>query len=126
MSNSYIVGSWENVHLHCGCHGEDVEMELKEGPSGVFYSCPKYYPYNRKAGEKACYNRLSLYECEAMLSHLADIQIEADENRTIIDLNGEKWKEKGVEYEVTHFEDGRTDVTVVNNKALKGTRINTF
>ena len=137
---SYITGSWENVHLYCGCHRKPktlpdgtlsseevlVEMELKNGPSSVFYSCPHYYPQHRFPGEKACYNRLNLSDCEKMLSHIADVVIDADEKGIVADVTNMEWKVKGVEFKVLRADEGRTDVRVINNPALRGTRMKTF
>ena len=56
-----ITGSWDDITLVCGnTHDEPVNMVLQEGPSSLFYACPKYHRENRSEGERTCNNRLSI------------------------------------------------------------------
>jgi len=120
----FITGSWENVHLYCGAHQDElVEMQLKEGPHSLFYACPKYYPDNRKEGEHACYNRLNLVDCEKMLSTIADMIIEADSKGEIVDLTNYSWTKKGITYKILHYSPSRLDVSVFNKPSMQGTKL---
>lgn len=121
---SHIAGSWENVHLYCDCHpNEEIEMNLQQGPHSLFYACPRYYPFNRKEGEIACYNRLNLVDCEKMLSKLAEVLMENDENGIKMDLANYTWTAKGITYKVIEYSDRRIAVKVLNKPALHGTRL---
>ena len=75
---------------------------------------------------QACHNRLNLSDCEKMLSYITNVVINADEKEVVTDAINVKWKVKGIEYKILKAERDRTDVRVVNNPALKGTRMRTF
>ena len=46
-----IRGFWNSVQVICGNHcNEQIEMTVQEGPSSLFYACPKYHPENRTEG----------------------------------------------------------------------------
>lgn len=96
-----ITNLWQKVELYCGNrHEVPVRMDIQQGPTTVFYACPKYHEYNREPGEKACANFLYVNEYEKMLAHISAILIEADKNNEIPNLTGYKWSENGVDFEV--------------------------
>lgn len=116
-----IRGFWNSVQVICGNHcNEQIEMTVQEGPSSLFYACPKYHPENRTEGERPCFNRLSLSEYENMLSALSDLLMGDD----IIKLQGYRWKKNGTEFEVVSFSDEKIVVRVLNQRAIARSRGN--
>ena len=115
-----ITGTWEDVRLLCGYrHEEPVEMDIKEGPSSLFYACPKYYAHNREPDERACNNRLNLVDYEKMITHIDGLRYEAEMRGEIINLKGYTWKTtKGIEYRVLIHEYNKLEISVVNKIAI--------
>lgn len=123
------------MRLFCGNHNDTNElimMALHESASGstsaalygqqlnMFYSCPKYYPKNRKPDEKCCRNHISIKEYEGMLNHLAKIMEECEAGGGTMDLVGERWKSKqGVEFCVFRHTENHIDVKCLNVKGLR-------
>ena len=64
-----ITGIWKDITIVCGCHEQPVKMIIQEGPSSLFYSCPRYYPENRNENESACANRINLIDYEEMVNY---------------------------------------------------------
>lgn len=117
---SMIKGSWATTRVVCGNHGEDlsIDMIIESGPHSMFYACPKYRPENREKCERACFNRINFVEYENMLTHIADMLVEADENGTVFDLTNHSWEKKGIEYKVISHSSKEMVVSVLNKKAL--------
>lgn len=112
--------AWKMIKPVCGCHGdEQVEMTIQTGPHSLFYSCPKYYPQNRKDGERACANRINLIEYQKMVEKLTGEIAEAEVNGGSVNLKNMKWKEKGIEYHVIDHKKDMLTVSIVNKKALR-------
>ena len=73
-----IKNLWGMTKFYCG-HGHEVpvEMTYKVGPSSMFYSCPRYYvDKENRPNERACANRLSFEDAEAIILKLSDIILE--------------------------------------------------
>lgn len=116
-----IRGFWNSVQVICGNHRkEQIEMTVQEGPSSLFYACPKYHPENRTEGERPCFNRLSLSEYENMLSALSDLLMGDD----IVKLQGYRWKKNGVEFKIDSCSDEKIVVQVLNQRAIARSRGN--
>ena len=96
-------------------------MQINNGPHSLFYSCPKYYPENRAADERACPNRLNLVDYERMLDRISDEMIQRIENNETTDLTNFKWKDckSHATFEVIQHNDDIITVTVYNPKAFK-------
>ena len=60
---AHIAGSWENVHLYCGCHDEEVEMVLKH------YS----YPEDQKDLMDKLYNAIENIDVDTVTQIVADL-----------------------------------------------------
>lgn len=119
-----IKGSWENMHIVCGNHkDEGIEMEIKAGPHSMFYNCPHYKSENIQSGERPCYNRINLVECEAMLSQIAEWLIDAEQNGQALNLANHTWEKKGIVYKILSCSDREIVVSVLNKRAITGTRI---
>lgn len=121
MNKNMITGSWGDVTLVCEHrHEHPIEMVIQEGPSSLFYACPKYRPENRSADERACNNRLNLVDYTNMLEHIHEKIIDAALNDEILHLENYKWKDrKGTEYKVLKQDGDKMTISVLNNKAIK-------
>jgi hypothetical protein len=115
-----ITGTWDSVKLMCTHrHKEPVPMEIKQGPSSLFYACPKYYPQNRDEDERACNNRLNLVDYERMLSHVNGLLRDAELNDEKVNLKSVKWKDaKGTLFEVLSHDGDGLVVSAVNKRAI--------
>ena len=115
-----ITGSWNDITLVC-CHRhpEPIPMVIQEGPSSLFYACPKYHPENRAEDERACNNRLSLEDYTKMLSHLHDLIINAEMRDEKIILTYYTWKDrKGTQYKVLKQDGDKLTIEVYNKRAI--------
>lgn len=118
-----IKGLWGTIKLVCGCHNDRrVEMGINDrGQHSLFYSCPLYYPENRKEGERACANRINLVDYERMLNHLSDVMMQAVTNKEACDLTNYKWKDKKsyITFEVLKHTDEELVIKMISPKALR-------
>lgn len=129
-----IINLWSKIQLICGNHsdGDEEIMTPHEAASSkmsrslygnssmnMFYSCPKYYPENRKDDAPCCRNHISMKEFEGMLTYLSKTLEDAQLNGGTMDLTGLKWKSKsGVEYHVISYSDSAIRVKCLNKRAL--------
>ena len=114
-----LLGSWENITLICGNHGEDesIEMVIHEGPHSLFYSCPEYRSiYGNRHEKKSCNNRLNLVDYTKMLDHMMGLIYDEYGNQNSI--VGYVWKKNGVEYKVLKQEGDHIWVKMLNKKAI--------
>lgn len=112
-----ISNSWDKIIPLCPCHaGQRVVMTIQNGPSSLFYACPKYYPGNRTKEENACFNRINLIEYEKMVNKLMDQIARAELEMGSVYLTGFTWKEKGILYRVVSHEGDRIEVEIKNTK----------
>lgn len=114
-----ITNFWNTVDIVCGCHNEHIPMNIQQGPHSLFYSCPKYYPQNREAGERACANRINLVDYEDMLKTLSNAISEGELNNEIVNLERHRWSKKSIDFEVLSHSKDKITVSVKNKKALK-------
>ena len=117
-----IQNLWQNIVLYCGNHEKEnelVKMTIQNGPSSLFYACPKYYPDNREVGEKACPNRINFVDFEKFVNHLSDIIEDANKNFETVGLTGHKWTYKTITFEVFSYKEDKIKVKMINKKALK-------
>lgn len=115
-----LKGAWKYVKVICGNHGDnnEIDMEIQQGPHSLFYACPHYSAENRAEGEPPCLNRINLIEYENMLSTLAGVMVEAEENGQIFNLKNYRWEKKGISYQVLSHTEEVLIVKVLNKKAL--------
>lgn len=111
MKNT-IKGFWETAVLVCGNHEDEIEMEIKAGPSSLFYACPKYSPDKRSKGEKPCFNRISIKEFEGMLQDIFEL-LSAEEN-TVFNITNYAWTRRGIRYKVLSHTDKQIKIQVIN------------
>lgn len=114
-----IKNQWSMTKLFCGNHGSDHsnEMQLKQGPHSLFYSCPCYKSiYGKDHEGRSCNNRLTLVDFEDMLHTITEKAYEHAPEET--DLTGYKWQKKGVTYEILEQKDGAFSVLMLNKKAI--------
>lgn len=116
-----IKNFWKKIVLICGNHpDEEILMNLIEGPSSLFYACPKYYPENRTPNERACANRINLVDFEKMVDHLSELYEENFLEGNLINLTGHRWVyKKVIEYEVIEHTQDQIKVKMKNKKALR-------
>ncbi len=111
---------WKQIVVVCGNHqGEEILMDLKQGPSSLFYSCPKYYPENREDGEKACVNRINLVDFEKIVDILSEEVEKGLLNGQIVNLQNFTFKVKASEITVLEHTKGSIKIKILNKKALK-------
>ena len=112
-----IKGFWETVTLTCGNHpGEEVQMEVRTGPTTLYYACPRYDPDKRTAGDPPCLNRITLKEFEGMLDDLFEL-LTGDDGATVLNLTNHTWTRKGIQYKVLSHTEKQIKVQVINRKA---------
>ncbi len=115
-----IKNSWKTITLICGAHGDDYshEMQLKQGPHSLFYSCPEYRSiYGQDHSKKSCNNRLTLDDYEKLLNYLME-NSESEDGLVEVDLTGAHWNRNGVLYQVLEHKNGTFKVAVRNDKAM--------
>jgi hypothetical protein len=120
MSDISIKGTWGDIALVCTHrHAEPVPMTLQQGPTSLFYACPKYREENREEGERACNNRLSLEDFEKMLAHLDGIRRDSEMANEKPILKNYEWKDrKGTMYKVLEHKENTLTVGLVNRRAI--------
>lgn len=113
-----IKNLWSSIRIVCGNHdGKEIPLEPKMGQS-LFYSCPKYYDFNRTENERACGNRISGVDYERMVMHLSSKIEEASLKLDKVWLQGYTFKIKDIEFKVIKHTDKELIVSVLNKKAL--------
>ena len=119
-----IKNLWKNTKFYCGVHSTPVEFQYQHGnvlnPNAtMFYSCPKYYPDNRDATERACTNKLSFDDAEQIIRKLSD-KIEEDEaNGVLFNYTNYSFKHKTIEVKVLSYSDSKIKLSIINKKELK-------
>ncbi len=113
-----IKNLWKDIELVCGNHSEpNIKLEPKIAES-LFYSCPKYYDFNRNPGERICANRISGIDYERMVSHISSKLEEAALNYEHVWLQGYTFTIKQIDFKVIEHTDNKIIVSVINRKAL--------
>ena len=115
-----IKNLWKNTTFCCGYrHEHPVDMIFNERGESLFYSCPKYYPENRKPGEQACPMRMNTVDAEGILEQFSTI-IEIDmENGIEKDYKNFKFKYKTIEVTILEYSPEKIKIQILNKKALK-------
>lgn len=116
-----VKNLWKNITLVCGCnHCMETEMKLVQGPSSLFYACPRYYPENREKGEKACANRINLIDYEKMVDHFSEEFENSIMEGCNVDLTNSEWVyKKQIVFRVLGHKNGQLKVSMYNKKAIK-------
>ena len=114
-----INNLWKTIHFFCMNHKDPVEFKDAYGET-AFYACPKYYPISEQFpnghldGEIPCYNRISFFDAEGIVSELSR-QIEEDlEDDCVTDYAGMKFNYKNIEVTVLHYGTHHTDIGILN------------
>ena len=117
-----ILNTWNKITLICGNHGDDCthQMQIKQYENDkrdtVFYSCPEYKSiYGSNHDGRSCNNRLSIKDYERMMEKISDL---ADDGAEIIDIEGAKWTDRGIDYTVLKDDGKGYTVSVLNRKAM--------
>ena len=114
-----VKNLWKQIEVICGNHDSDFpKMYLKEGHRSMFYACPKYYPDNHSASERACKNNVSTDEFQKILQRLAD---EIEDQMYFggnVSLQNMKFTIKSIYIEVVSHKDDKIIIKVKNIKAL--------
>lgn len=116
-----IKNFWKNITVICGNHGENtsIKMDLKQGPSSLFYSCPKYYPENRKPGEKACVNRVNLIDFQKIVEMMSEEIEQAESTGNRICLTNRVFKVRYTEVTVLKHSKEHIVIKLLNKQAIK-------
>ncbi len=112
-----IQNLWQNIKIVCGNCASHTPLEPKIAES-LFYSCPKYYDFNRNPDERPCGNRISGIDYERMVDHISKRLEEASLNFEKLWMQGYTFKIKNIEFKVLQHTDTEIIVSVVNKKAL--------
>lgn len=106
-----IRGSWDMLHLFCGCHGELKELKIETSPKGILYVCKE------KEGEIQCPTRITTEDYEEILSHISNLIVEAELRGEMANLTYTTWKtKKGVHCRVLLHQDDKINIMVDNRK----------
>jgi len=116
-----IKNLWGMTKFYCG-HGHEVpvEMTYKVGPSSMFYSCPRYYvDKENRPNERACANRLSFEDAEAIILKLSDIILEHEKNGQEFDLTNYQMTYKQIQVRVLDYKPNKMKLEILNRRALR-------
>lgn len=112
-----INNIWNITKVFCDNHEEPIPMQFKTGPRSVFYACPEHD--NKYKGKKACPNRLSSEDLEAVLNIISQkIELEEADGSTI-NLTGWKGHYKSVEFRILRHEPACIHVAILNRRAFR-------
>lgn len=116
-----IKNLWKQIEVVCGHHGDDHsnKMYLKQGPSSLFYACPKYYPENRQPGEAGCANRVNLVDFEKIVDKITEEIENAEMQGQQICLNNVTFKVRYTEVMVLKHTKEKIVLKLVNKQAVK-------
>ena len=114
-----IKNLWKDTKFCCSHRHEPVQMVYNNGPHSLFYSCPKYYPENRNAGEQACPMRLNMVDAEGILEKLSSM-IESDMANDIEkNYTGIEFDYKSIHVKILKHHEDQFELNIYNKKALK-------
>lgn len=102
-----IRGSWDLLHLYCGCHGELKELKVETTGKGLCYVCKE-----ESEGIK-CRTQVSVDEFDEILSYISNLIIEAELGGEVADLTYRTWKtKKGIQCRILLYQKDRINVMV--------------
>lgn len=117
-----VKNLWGITKFYCG-HGHEIpiEMVFKDGPSSMFYSCPRYYVDRiNRPGERACANRLNFVDAENIVTLISDKIIESEKNGEQINLKNYEFDYRNkVHVKVLDYSVDEMKLEIVNRKALR-------
>ena len=113
-----IKNLWKNTTFYCMNHEKYEVMEIRQGPKEIFYACPKYYPDNRSEGEKPCMNNMYIQIAQQAVEHFAGIIEEYEKQGIDVNIKGEKWVNKNVEFKVLEHKRDSLKIGILNRKFL--------
>lgn len=116
-----IKNLWKVTNFYCNCrHTTPQKMQFVDGPSSLFYACPKYYPENREPGEPSCMMRMNLIDAEGVLEEFSKIIEEDEANNVIRDYRGFEFDYKTVHAKVISYSyDSGAEIIIDNKKAMR-------
>lgn len=110
------------IEIYCGHgHKEEIAMYMKDGADmgmDSFYACPKYYPENRKIGERACNNNLTITDYIKMVDYIDKILTVAELNDEKLNLTNSHFKIGQVGYHVMEHTNKKLKIEILNKKAI--------
>lgn len=112
-----IQNLWKDIKIVCGNCVNNTPLEPKVAES-LFYSCPKYYDFNRGPEDKPCGNRISGIDYERMVNYISKQIEEASLKMEKIWLQGQTFKIKNIEFKILTHTNNEIIVSVLNKKAL--------
>ena len=112
-----IPGSWDKTTLVCANHpnlSSPPRMEMTASAHSLYYACPRCNFCECGEDEEVCNNRLSSYEYEHMLNHLASVIADAEANDEFPNLRNYKWRRKNCEFRVLEHNGDKMTVSVLD------------
>lgn len=112
-----IKNLWNITKVYCDNHEEPIPMQFKEGSRSVFYACPEHD--NKYKGGKACPNRISTEDLEAILNMVSEL-IEAEEaDGGSINLTGWKSHYKSTDFRILFHDPANLHIAILNKQAFR-------
>lgn len=111
-----ITGAWGNTKIVCANHSDKTkltEMKIQTDAHSLFYACPFCSEI-----DNPCKNRLSAYEYEHMLDHIASVVAEAEENNEFLNLQNYSWKRKNFVFRILAHDGEKMTVSVLDKTAI--------
>lgn len=117
-----IPGSWDKTKLVCAnhsCSSPLPEMKMTATAYTLSYVCPQCEAHMCADGEPVCKNRLSSYEYEHMLNHIASVIADAEAADEFPNLRNYRWRRKSLEFRVLEHDGDEMTISVLD-KTLCG------
>lgn len=120
-NREYVKNLWGMTKFFCGHgHSTPVEMTYKQGPTSMFYSCPRYYvDQENRPNERACTNRLSFDDTEAIIMKLSDVILKHEKDGQEFDLTNYKMTYKQIDVKVLKYNASEMWLEILNRRALR-------
>lgn len=111
-----IKNLWAVTKVFCDNHSTPIEMCFKTGLRSVFYGCPEYN--NKYTGKKACPNRISTEDLEAVLNIIAQKIEEEEADGGTIDLTGWRFTHKRITCRILRYQPSCIHIAILNGKTF--------
>ncbi len=120
-----VANLWKKIKWVCANrHEQPIPFVLMQGTS-AFYACPRYmrkdaqHPLGHDVDERACPNRISLYEEPQIVEVLNKIIEEDLMSGAIVDYTNLVFHYKHIEAKVLKYSDSEITISLLNKKAVK-------
>ena len=122
-----LTNVWKNIRFYCLNHDGPIELTVREGNAGAFYSCVKYmrkdaeHPDGHEDDERSCTNRLSFTTAVNIVEKLAKMIEESLSNGEFTDFTGMQIRYKGIIVRVLEysFDRGISGIGILNTNQVQ-------